>query len=851
MSKTFKTSKITIFVLILIIQFIMLWSPTAMAQPEFTTERVGWWKFNDVNNVTNPEPGFGLPLELVGTHQIVQGFSGTDNAVKIGVGSYYKMTHGISPNGGGSYVNEFTLQIDFKVESLNMWHCFYQTYPENNNDGDCFINPSGNIGVAATGYSGFTISANEWYRLIITVDNGTFYNYYLDGELINQGAAQDIDGRFSLDPLLLMFADEDGEDNLINVTEIGIWDRPLSATEVNEMGGFSHPNLQHLQLIGHPFLQSMTQNSVFVCWHDTLQNITRVEYGLNQSLGSTTDGNSEIVTTPYRWHSVQLIGLTPGTRYFYRIVTGSLTSQVFSFKTLPDDDFNGHIRFLLFSDTQDDSAATGHVVRSAHQKVQELFGADISESINLIMHTGDIVGDGSNISQWTDQLFTPFAPLSANIPFLSVAGNHELEHHNYYDYMKHDQFSAFPLSHPLFEKIWAYRMPRILFVGMNTNVIYQYGEVQKDWLDSTLAVAEDDASIDFVFCFLHHPPVSELWGEGNTAYVSGTVLEILKKYAKVQQLSYGHTHAYEMGVVESEAENNNGDFRISCVGGGGGVRDRWGEYTNYDYREINMALDHYFYTLFDINILEKSFTGQMFDLGNSDVFINNVASDTWHRRLNQAKPDKPVVNPPIYSNTGLVVLSASPFSGIDEPMTSQFQITSNPGNYSSLVFSKSTDWRNVYGVDAGFNPIDLNAGIDLTTTTVPSGNLSVGNTYYYRARYRDQNLKWSDWSDEISFVVVNSQGIQPNNPGGSYNFQIQPNPFNTTIEIGFELAEPEKVVFGLYSNQGNLMQSFTSEPASTGHQSLTMNTENLSEGVYFLKIAIRNLTDTRKVVCLK
>lgn len=851
MNKKQRTNNSIICKEILFIALALIWPVLAIAQPDFSNERVGWWKFNDVTNPTIPESGYGLPLELVGSHQVVQGTNANDHAVRIGVGSHYKMHHGISANGGGSYVNEYSLQIDFKVEILGIWHCFFQTYSENTNDGDCFINPSGNIGVAATSYSPFAIEINEWYRLIITVDNGTLYNYYLDGELINQGVVQDIDGRFSLESVLLMFADEDGEDNIINITEIGIWDRALSANEVGEIGGYNHPNYQNYQSIGHPFLQSMTSNSVFVCWHDTLQNITKVEYGLTPALGSFADGTSEIVTAPYRWHSVQLTGLNPGSKYFYKIITGSLTSQVFNFITLPDDDFDGHIRFLLFSDTQEDSAATGHIVRSAKAKVQELYGADISESINLIMHTGDIVSDGSDITQWTDQFFRPFEPLSANIPFLSVAGNHELEHYNYYKYIKYDEFSAFPSTHPLFEKTWTYRMPRILLLGMNSNMIYQYGNVQKEWLETTLAAAENDDSIDFVFCFLHHPPVSELWGESNTAWVAEDILGVLQKYSKVQQLSYGHTHAYEMGVVESIAENTNGDFRISCVGGGGGNRDRWGEYTNNDYPQINMALDHFFYILFDFNLAEKSYTGRMFDLGNSDVIFNNVVSDTWHRRLDQAKPDKPVVYPPIYSNGGNVVLRGSDFSGVDALMTSQFQVTASSGNYTATVYSKSTDWRNVYGVDGVFNPVDLNAGLDLTSLTVPTGTLTIGNTYYYRVRYRDQNLKWSDWSDELSFVVVNSQGINNYEPEIDHHFHVLPNPFQTFTEIGFELSHPEKVKFELYSQHGKHIMTVLDKEVGAGHYAVNLDSEKLSEGVYFLKMNTNRFSETRKIVCIK
>ena len=253
-----------VFYLIVVVLF---YSSLVIAQDISTVDRVGWWKFNDTTNIVAPVLGYGQPLQLVGTHQVAQGVNSTDYAVKIGVGSHYKMRHQIPANGGGNKVNEYSLQIDFKIEALGIWHCFFQTTILNNNDGDCFINPSGNIGTQATGYSGYAVKVNEWYRMIISVKNGTQYNFYMDGQLLKTGNVQAIDDRFSLDSLLLMFADEDGEDSDIIVSEIGIWDRALSALEVSNLGGFGHQvaGPQTLQLILVPYLQMPTPTSVWVC----------------------------------------------------------------------------------------------------------------------------------------------------------------------------------------------------------------------------------------------------------------------------------------------------------------------------------------------------------------------------------------------------------------------------------------------------------------------------------------------------------------------------------------------------------------------------------------------------------
>ena len=48
----------------------------------------------------------------------------------------YVMTHGIAPNGGGSYVNQYTLIMDimFPAASTGTWRSLLQTSTANSND---------------------------------------------------------------------------------------------------------------------------------------------------------------------------------------------------------------------------------------------------------------------------------------------------------------------------------------------------------------------------------------------------------------------------------------------------------------------------------------------------------------------------------------------------------------------------------------------------------------------------------------------------------------------------------------------------------------------------------------------
>lgn len=250
---------------------IIFFSILSFTQAQVPT-RNGWWKFDDQTNITKAD--IGNDLELIGTQEAITGPSIDNGATRIGVGSYYKMMHGIIPS-PDTLVNEYTLQIDFRVNEISSWHALFQTDAANSNDGDCFINTSEMIGVRATGYSSYSISPKEWYRLVVSVRNGVFFKYYLDGQLLLNATVQEVNGRFALDDILLVFADEDGEDNEIDCAEIAIWDKTLTSGQINSLGGFGH------QLPKDPLQPAALWN------FDYETNLTEAYYGNNLELVGT------------------------------------------------------------------------------------------------------------------------------------------------------------------------------------------------------------------------------------------------------------------------------------------------------------------------------------------------------------------------------------------------------------------------------------------------------------------------------------------------------------------------------------------------------------------------------------
>ena len=111
-----------------------------------------------------------------------------------------------------------------------------------------------------------------------------------------------------------------------------------------------------------PYLQNATPTSIYINWKTDSNSESIVEYGTSSSnLSVTVTGNTNIFTDSgypgnYFYHNVKIINLSPNTKYYYRIKTGTNVSVINSFKTFPNpgqpSTADGHIRFLIMGDNQ-------------------------------------------------------------------------------------------------------------------------------------------------------------------------------------------------------------------------------------------------------------------------------------------------------------------------------------------------------------------------------------------------------------------------------------------------------------------------------------------------------------------
>lgn len=219
---------------------------TVTVTPVAASVVTGQWDFNQ----GDLRATIGSPLEYrgdtaAGTTFSAVPISGTDAAVMgfpaTSPTQGYVMPHGAAPNGGGSFVNQYTLIMDvmFPASSDSAWRALLQTSPSNANDGDLFVNTANGIGISGQ-YQG-TILADTWHRIAFVFDlPNSRVAKYVDGTLVNvQTLGSGRDGRWSLADTALLFADEDSETAAGFVNSIQFRSGLMTDAQIAALGGAS------------------------------------------------------------------------------------------------------------------------------------------------------------------------------------------------------------------------------------------------------------------------------------------------------------------------------------------------------------------------------------------------------------------------------------------------------------------------------------------------------------------------------------------------------------------------------------------------------------------------------------
>ena len=292
-----------------------------------------------------------------------------------------------------------------------------------------------------------------------------------------------------------------------------------------------------MSIIKGPYLQFNRSGDMIVLWETDVAGPSRVDYGVTEGLGHYLDQ-----TAPVTLHRVELRGLDPEAIYHYRIRTGDAQAGPFTFRTPVN--WSTPFTFAVFGDSRtspEQSAAVG----------RQMAGHDP----HFLLHSGDLVSQGTVYEQWGQQFFAPLGEVLSQIPIFPVLGNHEQNSEHFYNFFPSGSWYSFDYGNAR-------------FIALDTNTAsggFEPGTEQYGWLERTLS----ETAAMWRIVWFHHPPYSS-GNHGCSVAQHDAFAPLFEKY-KVDVVFNGHDHIYERSFPMKANQRSGESGVIYVVTGGGGA----------------------------------------------------------------------------------------------------------------------------------------------------------------------------------------------------------------------------------------------------------------------------------------
>jgi hypothetical protein len=292
--------------------------------------------------------------------------------------------------------------------------------------------------------------------------------------------------------------------------------------------------------VKHPYLQTMTDSTVKVCWQTSASRTGKVEYGLTSSYGMEVSQPGYAVD-----HELALVGLQMDTLYRYRVISGTDTSADATFRTNVTG--NRPFRFFAYGDNRSD--------RAAHQRVVNRMLLT-SPMPALALNIGDLAYEGSLPDYET--FFDVERGLVSRLPMYPSLGNHDIRNMtNWFRF----------LDLPNNERWYTVRYGNSVFHCLDNYSNYAPGSPQYDWLVSELQSDSANPSTSHIFVWFHDPPYTTSAAHSSDMAVRQYLCPLFERFL-VAIVFLGHVHGYEHSLV-------NGVHYIISGGGGAPRLTRW------------------------------------------------------------------------------------------------------------------------------------------------------------------------------------------------------------------------------------------------------------------------------------
>ncbi len=252
-----------------------------------------------------------------------------------------------------------------------------------------------------------------------------------------------------------------------------------------------------------------------------------------------------------------------------------------------------------------------------------------------------------------------------------------------------------------------------------------------------------------------------------------------------------------------------------------------------------------------------------------------VADDLWHWRTT-------------YGNGDTILTSAESSGGENAPVIKTREIVNVEGTYNVWVdfwANPEDDWR----IEAGLSPDKMQIfrqmackQVDDSAHTTILKLTGADNTFLYQAYLGKVGLEAGDtldvfvddeaiqtgtastqagdvyrtWYEGISYARIGDlSGVcLPDNEKLPLGFSLKqnyPNPFSSITNINYTLSEPAHVNLSVFNMLGQKVSELVDGVLSAGPHCTSWDAENLSSGIYFLKMTVGDNSITKKALVAK
>jgi hypothetical protein len=132
---------------------------------------------------------------------------------------------------------------------------------------------------------------------------------------------------------------------------------------------------------------------------------------------------------------------------------------------------------------------------------------------------------------------------------------------------------------------------------------------------------------------------------------------------------------------------------------------------------------------------------------------------------------------------------------------------------------------------------------------------------FFRVRVRDNQNKWSVWSDlfdtraffnqEGNYGVEKKQANQNLVPTSNALSANYPNPFNPSTVINFAVKDAGLVSLKVFDILGSEVVTLVNETKEAGEYAVEFNASNLPSGVYIYKMQVNGFASSKKMLLMK